>query len=162
MRYEPEFEAIETEVKKIDTAGLNAVDWVKVAPAAVKFIGEKSKDVLIAAYGAFALLRAEKTRGLAVGLGILDTMLASHWDGLTPPRERARVAALDWAVTRLAPEVAAIKPQTSDTDALESALASLQQLAARLPEQLKTESVSIACLRFDRRDFRSEASDCPI
>jgi hypothetical protein len=142
MRYEPEFEAIETEVKKIDTAGLNAVDWVKVAPAAVKFIGETSKDVLIAAYGAFALLRAEKTRGLAVGLGILDTMLASHWDGLTPPRERARVAALDWAVTRLAPEVAAIKPQTSDTDALESALASLQQLAARLPEQLKTESVS--------------------
>ena len=63
MRYEPEFEAIETEVKKIDTAGLNAVDSVKVALAAVKFIGEKSKDVLIAAYGAFALLRAQKTRG---------------------------------------------------------------------------------------------------
>lgn len=142
MRYEPEFEAIETEVKKIDSGGLSAVNWGQVAPASVKFIGEKSKDLLVAAYGAFALFRTEKTRGLAVGLGIIDEMLAAHWDGVTPPRERARAAALEWVATRLAPEVAAIKPQNNDAPALESALASLEKISARLSEQFKTESVN--------------------
>jgi hypothetical protein len=56
-----------------------------------------------------------------VGLTIIDGMIEAHWAGLTPPRERARVAALEWFVGRLAPAMEALTPGPADAAPLEAA-----------------------------------------
>ncbi|NDG50852.1 MAG: type VI secretion system protein TssA, partial [Rhodospirillales bacterium] len=82
LRYDPEFEAIEAEVRRIESEGPNAVRWQQVAPEAIAFVQNRSKDLLVAAYGSFALWRQEGVRGAAVGLTIIDGMIEAHWAGL--------------------------------------------------------------------------------
>lgn len=148
LRYDPAFDAIEAEVRRMESEGPNAVRWQVVAPDGLAFLRDRSKDLLVAAYAAAALFRTEGARGLAVGLGVIDGMVEAHWDGLTPPRarERARVAALDWLVARLGPAIEGLAPQPADAAPLGAALEALQRLEARLPGLLQREQVALGDL----------------
>src|SRR5260370_40426596 len=84
-RASPEFEALETEVRKLEVDGPNAVDWAKVQEGAIAITSAKSKDFLVAAWGAYALFRREGLAGLVVGVSILLGIIVTHWDGSSPP-----------------------------------------------------------------------------
>jgi len=146
LRYEPDFEAIEAEVRRVESEGPNAVRWQQVAPDAIAFLQNRSKDLLVAAYGSFALWRQEGVRGVAVGLTIIDGMIEAHWAGLTPPRERARVAALEWVVGRLAPAMEALTPGPADAAPLEAAYEALRRSEERLATLLQKEQVALGDL----------------
>src|SRR5882757_4095672 len=103
VRASAEFEAIEAEVRRLETDGPNVVDWPKVTAGALDIITHKSKDLLVGAWGTYGLFRAEGLAGLWVGMSILHGIVVNHWDAAFPPvrRERARVAALEWLFGRL-------------------------------------------------------------
>ena len=148
LRYDPDFEAIETEVRRLESEGPNAVRWQQVAPASLAFLRDRSKDLLVAVYGGYALFRQEGIAGLAIGLGVIDGMIGAHWEGLTPPkaRERARVAALEWLIGRLGPAIAEMAPAASEAAALEAALTSLTRIQEQLGKLLVREQVALGDL----------------
>jgi type VI secretion system protein VasJ len=163
LRYDPEFEAIEAEVRRVESEGPNAVRWQQVAPDAIAFLQNRSKDLLVAAYGCFALWRQEGVRGAAVGLTIIDGMIEAHWAGLTPPRERARVAALEWVVGRLAPAMESLTPPPGDAAPLEAAYEALRRIEERLGALLQKEQVALGDLlrplRRHAEEFRRIAAE---
>ena len=148
LRYDPDFDAIENEVRRLESEGPNAVRWQQVAPASIAFLQNRSKDLVVAAYCTFALWRQEGVRGAAVGLAIIEGMIDQHWDGLTPPRarERARVAALEWVVGRLGPAIEALTPTPADAAPLEAAYESLRRTEERLGGLLQKEQVAFGDL----------------
>lgn len=143
-RETPEYEALEAEVRKMDADGPLSVRWASVADDGLAFLRGQSKDLLVAAWVAYGLSRQEGYRGLATGLGLVDGMLRTHWDGLFPPqrRERARIAALDWLFERLASLFADREPEEGEGAALVAAVAALASIAAVADEKLPGRQVA--------------------
>ncbi|WP_162894648.1 type VI secretion system protein TssA [Rhizobium terrae] len=112
LRDEAEFEALDSEFRKMETGGPSAVDWKRYNTNTIDILKSRSKDIVLASRLIFGLQREESYKGLAVGITILQGMVEAHWDGLFPPpaRERARAGALDWMAERLAPLVEATPP----------------------------------------------------
>jgi type VI secretion system protein VasJ len=112
LRDEAEFDALDSEFRKMETGGPSAVDWKRLNTATIDILKTRSKDMVLASRLIFGLQREESYRGLAVGVAILQGMVEAHWDGLFPPpaRERARAGALDWMAEKIAPLVEAGPP----------------------------------------------------
>lgn len=112
LREEPEFEGLESEFRKMETAGPAAVDWKMLNGRTLQVLEKKSKDLVLGSRLAFGLHREEGYKGLAIGISILRGMVADHWEGLFPPlkRERGRAGSFDWLSDRLAPVVEAEPP----------------------------------------------------
>ena len=143
-----EFDAIDGEIRKLDTDGPNAVDWRKVAQDGLDIIARQSKDFLVGAWVTFALFRREGLGGLAIGLSVLTGMVVDHWDDAFPPlrRERARVAALEWLVGRLAPSIAEQRYGDADAHHLVAIQDALDRIDAEVSARLKKESLSLGDL----------------
>ena len=144
-RATPEFEAVEAEMRKLETDGPNAVDWRVVVEGGLAIIVGRSKDLLLGAWCAYGLFRREGIAGLAVGLAVLRGMIQWHWEGAFPParRERARVATLDWLVGRLAPGVASLEPQEADALRVIAVQEALDDIDAAVSGKLQKESLSL-------------------
>lgn len=112
IRDDPQFEALETEFRKMETAGPAAVDWKFLNRSSLEVLEKRSKDLVLASRLAYGLFREEGYAGLGVGLSILQSMVANHWDGLFPPlkRERGRAASFDWLAEKLVPAVEMAPP----------------------------------------------------
>lgn len=112
LRDQPEFDALDSEFRKMETGGPSAVDWKRFNTTTIDILKTRSKDMVLASRLIFGLQREESYRGLAVGVAILQGMVEAHWDGLFPPpaRERARAGALDWMAEKIAPLVEAGPP----------------------------------------------------
>jgi len=143
-RYEPTFEAARLEIAKLESVTDNVVDWKLVHENAGAILIDKSKDLLMGSYLAFAKLRM---RGLAdgiVGLAVLTGLIEQFWDGLQPERLRGRANALGWFVTQLEPALASIELQPkmrADVIVLEAAV---QRLAGITRERFESEGPSLA------------------
>lgn len=144
VRGEPAFEALEAEVRRVDSDGAAAVRWPEIVAGGTKILVNDSKDILVGAWVAYGLARLEGFRGLAVGLGLLDGMARAHWDGLFPPkrRERGRVGALDWLFERLAALFAGRTPEPSEEPAVIAAAESLRSLVEFAEAQLTSATVA--------------------
>jgi type VI secretion system protein VasJ len=91
VSYEPEFEALEAELQKMSSpTASGGVDWQKVGRLAETILETKSKNLLVAAYLNYALLKTEGLRGLSDGVHVLREMVESHWEALYPPKRRMR------------------------------------------------------------------------
>jgi type VI secretion system protein VasJ len=101
-RFDPGYEALREEVKKLESPGAARVDWAAVEKRGSALLSATTKDLLVAAYTAHALFECEGPSGLGAGLLLLNEMLDGFWDGLFPPmaRMRARSSALAWWVER--------------------------------------------------------------
>ncbi|HMI94199.1 MAG TPA: type VI secretion system protein TssA [Polyangiales bacterium] len=101
-RFDPGYEALRDEVKKLESPGGARVDWAVVEKRGSALLSATTKDLLVAAYTAHALFECEGPGGLGAGLLLLNEMLDGFWDGLFPPmaRMRARSSALAWWVER--------------------------------------------------------------
>ncbi|WP_131858018.1 type VI secretion system protein TssA [Bosea sp. BK604] len=154
----PEFEELETELRRMETDGPAAVNWRRVIDNSSAIIGARGKDLLIGVWLAYALTREERYHGLATGLGVIRGMVAEHWDGMQPPvaRERARVGALEWLVGRVTPllegEVA-----ESDWPAVLYAYDQLGEIDTLTSEKLKKEQVAYGDLLRALRPHRDTA-----
>jgi type VI secretion system protein VasJ len=158
-RLSPEFEAIEAEVRRLETDGPTAVDWRKVADGSLAILTGQSKDLLVAAWCAFALYRREGLPGLNVGLSILDGIVAEHWDNGFPParRERARVAAMDWLSGRLAPALSDVKVTEAEAATVVATQAALARIEEGFSTKLQKEALSIGELTRALRPLGEEA-----
>lgn len=99
VSFEPEFEALEGELQKMSSPSASGgVDWKKIAHLAETILETKSKNLLVASYMNFALLKTEGLRGLSDGIHVLREMLETHWETLYPPKKRmrGRVNAVTW------------------------------------------------------------------
>jgi type VI secretion system protein VasJ len=98
--YEPEFEALQTEIDKLSkvSADGQGVDWPKVVSLGQEILARKGKHLLAGAYWSAGLAEASGVAGLALGAHVLRDMVESSWDGLFPPlkRMRGRLAAISW------------------------------------------------------------------
>lgn len=117
IRDTPEYDALDTEFRKMESDGPTAVKWKQLNIDTLKILGEKSKDLILASRLVFGLFREEGYKGLAIGCAILEGMSQAHWEGLIPgmARERARAGSYDWIANKIAPGVEADPPQGEAT-----------------------------------------------
>ncbi|WP_282567858.1 MULTISPECIES: type VI secretion system protein TssA [unclassified Bosea (in: a-proteobacteria)] len=153
-----EFEELEAEVRKLETDGPLAVNWREVARLSTVVLETRGKDLLVGAWLAHALCREERFQGLAVGLGVLREMIASHWDKMQPPaaRERARVGALEWLVGRTAP-LCEGEASEGDWPAVLYAYDALTEIDTLAGEKLRKEQIALGDLVRALRPHRDTA-----
>ncbi len=158
-RDEPEHEIVRAEVAKLSSLAGEQIDWQRVETAASALLANKSKDLTIASYLAYALQERHALVGLDHGLTLLTGLIENFGQQLFPLRERARANALDWYVEHA-------------TNRLQTALASppevadlrgkLQALGAALRSLFGEECPSVDRLRvaLDRMAL-SAAAEAP-
>lgn len=102
VSYEPEFEALEAEIKKLyspssspDEAG---IDWKKIGELSASILAKQSKDLRVAGRFAVSQLYTNQIEGLATGITVLHDMIEQFWDELFPPKRRikGRLGAIEW------------------------------------------------------------------
>ncbi|MGK9237208.1 type VI secretion system protein TssA [Inquilinus limosus] len=136
VRYSPEFEALEEQIRLLDRAGAAAVDWAAVARRSADILRGRSKDVLVAVYHAYASWRQDGFPGLAAGLGVLDDLCTAYWEDAFPPkaRLRARTIAFEWLDEHLAADLAA---RPNDTAAAPEAICQADEAFRHLLDSLE-------------------------
>ncbi|MHC4779681.1 MAG: type VI secretion system ImpA family N-terminal domain-containing protein, partial [Planctomycetota bacterium] len=99
-RYEPEFETLSGEIDKLENPSGGEMNPSVAIEQAAKILSGKSKDLLVAAYLAFALLEKDGYQGFATGLTVLRDIMKTFWEDCFPEktRMRARVSSLEWLV----------------------------------------------------------------
>ena len=132
------YEAIREQTNRDGRPG-DPPEWDEVVAMATEILSTQSKDFATATYLAVALLKTEGPPGLAAGLGVLETMVGTHWDTGYPPvkRMRGRANAFAWLAERAAPALEALEVQSAeDKTAVQEALQHSQSLAKLLDERM--------------------------
>lgn len=131
-KFDPEHEALRNDIAALDSPSGGNVDWPKVVPRAGTILAEKSKDLLIATYLAYALWETERLKGLAIGLEVLSQLCERYWENAFPPvaRIRGRANALAWLLARLEHGLGAFAPTAKDKDDVELLEASAKRFAS--------------------------------
>ncbi len=108
VRYDDAFTLVEAEIQKMDSPAGGEVNWSEVAAGCRAILAEKSKDLLVAAWYARALVAGQRLAGLASGLALAKGILATFWDQAhpQPARMKSRRAALEWLAERCAGVIA--------------------------------------------------------
>lgn len=114
-RYEPDFEAADQEVKKLEAIEGGEVDWRAVAEHSEKLLRETSKDFLVIVWAIAAGSELEGPKALREGIDALRVCVDQYWDQAFPEvkRIRARRSAFLWLSTRMEqrlPELASQDP----------------------------------------------------
>jgi type VI secretion system protein VasJ len=156
VRDEPEFEQLQTEVRKLELPAGIQPDWAMVADLCCGILRGKSKDLLPACFLSFALFRLRGYEGLAAGLQLLLDMVEQHWEGLYPDlkRVRGRLSAVEWFAHRTALESGARSPDSEELPALESS----RERVGRLGETLERKAEGGWGLLGELRSALEEAS----
>jgi type VI secretion system protein VasJ len=131
-RYDPDYEKLLGEVAKLEAPTGGAVDWVQVGKLGGGILQKKSKDLLVAAYTAYARFGAKRELGgLLDGLVLLAELLDRSWDTLFPDltRTKARSNALGWFLQRATIALGSMNVSASDRDTVEALLPAAQRLA---------------------------------
>ena len=159
VAYEESFDALQTEVSKMEADGPTAVRWKEVIRMATAILENESKDLKVAAYLTFGLYREEGYKGLALGLTIVKDMIDSFWEGLWPPqkRERARCGSVDWIAERIGPTAQNEPPKPDDAEAVIAAYAAIDAIDQLLSEKLTKESPALTDLLRPLRGYAQEA-----
>jgi type VI secretion system protein VasJ len=94
----PEFELLQTEIRKLEAPDQPTVNWEKVTSAAHSILSTQSKDLLVASYLSLSLYETDGYPGLAAGLSVLRDFVDQFWEGCFPDikRLRGRSAAFEW------------------------------------------------------------------
>ncbi len=139
VRYEPDFEALQTEIDKLASPSASGqVDWQQIVETAARILSDQSKDLTVASYLAVGLLHIRKVDGLDEGIQVLTDLMESYWDTLYPPKKRmrGREGALTWWLERTEAELQKIKPDPLPADQVERLHANLKRIDAILMEHM--------------------------
>ncbi len=159
VRYESEFEQLESELAKQESLSAETVDWKVVADLSSGIIGNSSKDLLVGAYLCNALLTTEGYTGLAVGLNILGDMVANHWDCLFPPakRMRARATAFTWLAEKAGEQMKSNPPTVADALMVIECADRFKQLDGELVEKMGDQAPMLSDLGTPLKNLRRSA-----
>jgi type VI secretion system protein VasJ len=165
VRYDDAFLALEAEVQKLENPAGGEVDWPRVAMDCRGILTGTSKDVLVAAWLARALWHAQRLSGLAAGLAVIKTLLASSWDGIhpQPPRLKPRRGALEWLSDKLAPLLDpkdGLSPQ--GREALEECRRLIDELIAVIGDRFAPEDHGLGALRRRLGELGGAAPAAPV
>lgn len=137
-KHHPTYEAVFTEVAKLESPAGDAVRWEDVVQGAGELLRSTSKDLWLASYFAYGLYATEGLPGAITGATLLAELTENYWQGLFPEasRLRSRGLALSWYVehmTRVLPTVQANGTSPSVVEALAAAVSKLAEVTrARL------------------------------
>ena len=140
IRDEEDFLALQAEVNRgqsVSSGESAVVDWAKVRSMAERILGDRSKDLLVAAYFAAAAARLEGPSGVAEGVALMKGLVGEFWDGLYPPvgRLRARRNALAWWMDRMQEIIPSLGGAPLDPEAKEQCVRDLRDLDSDLGER---------------------------
>jgi type VI secretion system protein VasJ len=138
IRYDPQFEALQREIAKLEAPEGVPPDWKLVERETTQLTLAKSKDVLVLAWLAAAMHEREGLKGLATGVWILTTNIERYWDAMFPPvsRIKGRASAVTWLVNRSVTRIEAETgtPKHDDVDLL---VASVRRAQSVLPDRFQ-------------------------
>ncbi len=97
-RYEPEYDALQGELRKLTAMTGGRPDWQLVVDSAACILREKGKDIPVAVYLAIGLGRTAGFAGWIEGTQALCALLNQWWQAAFPPLKRlkGRINALEW------------------------------------------------------------------
>lgn len=127
FRYDPQFEALESEIGKLERLGPAEVHWPDIVREAQAVLATRSKDLAVAAWLTVALGQTEGLAGLTTGLAIVRDLVDGQWERVFPQRPRARAGVFQWLTARAARLVPA---ETSGDSAAAVALAAFEEIDA--------------------------------
>ncbi|MCA8913271.1 MAG: type VI secretion system ImpA family N-terminal domain-containing protein, partial [Planctomycetes bacterium] len=96
-------EELENEISKLNNPAGGEIKWSSVISLAQTILSEKSKDLLVASYYAYAQQQQQGFQGLLDGIQTMNGMCQTFWEDLFPEarRMRARESAIDWLIDRV-------------------------------------------------------------
>jgi len=136
-RYDPDFESLAAQIRRLEGLAHEPVDWPQVVSLARGILEHKSKDVLVCSYAALGLLQQEGLSGLTKGLACMEAMVSGFWPDLFPElkRVKARTNALNWLALRAGTAIVQNGVKT-DGDISAACEAQIKSLAAVVQEKI--------------------------
>lgn len=131
VRYDDDFETIKTEIDKLSES-----DFQLVADLSEKLLTEKTKDLLVGSYLAFALTRLNGLDGLADGVAVLHIIAETFWDDVLPKKMPARGSALKFFVQKASSVLDGHKASEKERASVTRALARLEKFQAFISEAM--------------------------
>ncbi|MBN8617128.1 MAG: type VI secretion system ImpA family N-terminal domain-containing protein, partial [Deltaproteobacteria bacterium] len=136
VRYDPQFEALQKEIGKLEDPAGGPPDWAQVERESTQITTQKSKDVLVLAWLTIAMYERSGVSGLATGLWAITSLVETQWEGIFPPvsRIKGRASAITWLVGRavLKLEGQTVLPSHDDVDLL---IASIKRAQSVMPDK---------------------------
>ncbi len=142
-RAHPGFDAVRTEIAKLESPTGSSTDWTEVLRVGDAFLSEVGRDLIVASAVASALAHREGVDGIALGARLMTTLLADA--SATPARPRARSNALLAYAARA--EMAIESAKDPARDALDSLDAALRDLANTSASALGADAPSLHGIR---------------
>ncbi len=104
IKYDADYEELQAEIDKlsIPSSSGGGIDWNHVIQMATTILTERSKNLLVAAYLAAALLETRKIDGFIESLDLLQKLSETFWDDMFPSKKRmrGRINAFEWWLNR--------------------------------------------------------------
>lgn len=148
-RYDPNYEALEAEIKKMESLTGETVAWPRVLDLAVKLLTEKTKDVLVSSYLCMGAFQTGGYAALALAIAVQRDLIKTFWDNLWPEakRMRARVTAVQWFNDRVAVVVVNRgQPQEQDREGLEKCAVAMKELGEVVGEKFTEERPDLGAM----------------
>ncbi len=138
-RSDPAYEAVASEIAKLESLVGSAVSWPAVVKNATGLLQARTKDLLLAAYLARALHATQGLDGLVTGTALLAGLVERYWESMQPDvkRPRARSNALQWFIERSTASLQATPPANPDPVQLEALGLATRRLAEMAREKLQ-------------------------
>jgi type VI secretion system protein VasJ len=163
VRQHPTYEAVFTEVAKLESPTGDSVRWEEVVQGAGELLKTATKDLWLGSYFAYGLYATEGFSGAITGTTLLAELTERYWDGLFPDlkRVRSRGLAVSWYVQHLA-RVLSTAPAGSvaaeQVDALASAVSRLGEVSRA---RMAAHSPAIGPLMSSLQRLRGEPAAAP-
>lgn len=132
------YQELRVEVDKENSPTGEAVQWPRVTELGAQILQKVAKDLLVAAYTAYALYKTRGLRGLAVGFAAVDLLFERNWDTMFPPiaRIKGRGTAIRWLLEHAAGGLSSFTPTPADRPALTALTDISKSLRARARDKL--------------------------
>lgn len=162
-RDDPDFEAAQAEVRKLEDPAGGQPDWARVEKLAAEILKSRSKDLLAGCHLAVAGFIREGWPGLVGGLECVTALCQTHWEGMYPvmKRMRGRANALTWFAERSAAEAKRNEPKGGDIAHLDRARELADALADLLREKNDDCGLAMGELTATLRDVKEVVGDVP-
>ncbi len=146
MAYEDAYLALKAEVDALGAA--TGGDVGTIVDLAGQILSDRSKDVSVACYLAFGLVRTQGFAGLAEGVAAVRAVSEAFWDDAFPPlrRMRARQSSMQFMAERLNAWAESQTATPADRDAVEQALAEASALQEFTTEAMGDDAPALSGL----------------
>ncbi|MFH1138311.1 MAG: type VI secretion system protein TssA [Pseudomonadota bacterium] len=147
VSFDPEFEMLEAEIRKMESVSGGTVDWPQVVSRGEAILKGKSKDFRAASYLALGLFQVKGLAGMLEGLELYRGLIEAFWESGFPAAKRVRVRqnAVLFLVEKLEEFLA--RGECPDRGPAAGCVAALTRLEAQLRSALDDKAPSLASLK---------------